>query len=311
MKLSIIVPVYNVEAYLPECLESCVRQDMTPIEYEIIVVNDGSQDNSSRIISDYSRKYSNIIVVNKENGGLSSARNTGIKRARGEYLWFVDSDDWIEENCLCSLQAKLDTTADIVTLNAILHIGETEKRIIRDLSPSQLYAGKEIYRKSYIFPYSGAPFYVIRKDFLLANDLFFHEGIYYEDLLFTSEMLCLAKSCAVHDKPCYYYRIRENSITTSEISEKKIRDMLLVMDTQYAWLQSCPSVAPEVMADAVCKTANAIVRKFIMRLPQVEKKRWVSELNSRKYWASCLRLANGYKNFIYYVWASLMGAFSF
>ena len=96
MKLSIIVPVYNVEKYLAQCLDSLVGQ--TVEDYEIIVVNDGSPDNSQRIIDDYAARYPGLIVpMIKENGGLSSARNLGMNVAKGEFIGFVDSDDWVDE----------------------------------------------------------------------------------------------------------------------------------------------------------------------------------------------------------------------
>ena len=98
MKLSIIVPVYNVADYLPKCLDSLLVQDLSQNEYEIIVVNDGSTDNSGKIAEEYSKTYSNIILINQENQGLSGARNTGIQNAKGEYVQFVDSDDYLEPN---------------------------------------------------------------------------------------------------------------------------------------------------------------------------------------------------------------------
>lgn len=97
MKLSIIIPVYNVERYLRQCLESCLSQDVPKSQYEVIIVNDGSPDNSQAIIDEYSSKYDNVRVLKKKNGGLSSARNAGLNIASGDYIWFVDSDDWVAD----------------------------------------------------------------------------------------------------------------------------------------------------------------------------------------------------------------------
>lgn len=113
MKLSIIVPVYNVEKYLAQCLDSLVGQ--TVEDYEIIVVNDGSPDNSQRIIDDYAARYPGLIVpMIKENGGLSSARNLGMNVAKGEFIGFVDSDDWVDETmyekCLRPSSVKTQTS---------------------------------------------------------------------------------------------------------------------------------------------------------------------------------------------------------
>lgn len=101
--LSIIIPVYNVEKYLRECLDSCLEQNVTSEEYEIICVDDGSPDNCGKILDEYALQYSNIRVIHKENGGLSSARNAGLDVAIGKYVWFVDSDDFIGRNILADL----------------------------------------------------------------------------------------------------------------------------------------------------------------------------------------------------------------
>lgn len=100
MVFSIIIPVYNVERYLRQCLDSCLDQDIPKSEYEIIIVNDGSPDNSQVIINEYALLYDNICVINKSNGGLSTARNAGLSIAKGNFIWFVDSDDSIVSNSL-------------------------------------------------------------------------------------------------------------------------------------------------------------------------------------------------------------------
>lgn len=102
-KLSFIVPVYNVEKYILYCLDFLLTQNILLDDYEIIVVNDSSLDNSVNIVEDYQSKYKNIFLINKENGGLSSARNCGIEHSLGQYIWMVDSDDTIQENCLNEL----------------------------------------------------------------------------------------------------------------------------------------------------------------------------------------------------------------
>lgn len=99
-KFSIIIPVFNSECFIKKCLLSCIDQDIKSNEYEIIVINDGSTDNSLTIIMDVAKDFANIFVINKSNGGASSARNKGLDLATGKYIWFVDSDDWIEANCI-------------------------------------------------------------------------------------------------------------------------------------------------------------------------------------------------------------------
>ncbi len=101
--LSFIVPVYNAERYLPECLDSLLNQGIPHSEYEIICVNDGSKDGSLEVLRSYQSRYPNITVIDKENGGVAAARNDGLAAARGEYIWFVDSDDFLKEHVLARL----------------------------------------------------------------------------------------------------------------------------------------------------------------------------------------------------------------
>ena len=96
IQLSIIVPVYNVQDYIERCLTSIINSDLERIQYEIIVVNDGTKDGSMLVVNDYLKKYEHIKVFEQENQGLSSARNTGMAHAVGKYIWFVDSDDYID-----------------------------------------------------------------------------------------------------------------------------------------------------------------------------------------------------------------------
>ena len=105
MRLSIIIPAYNVDQYLDRCIESCESQDIHQNDYEIIIVNDGSCDKSLNIANALANKYSNVNVISQENQGLSIARNTGMTLAKGNYIWFVDSDDYIVKNCVGSVLA--------------------------------------------------------------------------------------------------------------------------------------------------------------------------------------------------------------
>src|SRR5690554_3713943 len=130
IKISLIIPVYNVEKYLEKCLNSCMNQDISEEEYEIIIVNDGTKDSSLSIALKFEQKYKNIKVYSQENQGLSAARNKGLSLAKGEYVWFIDSDDWIKENCLKSITDKcfkenLDALA-IAAANVI--DGKNERR---------------------------------------------------------------------------------------------------------------------------------------------------------------------------------------
>ena len=108
MLLSIIIPVYKTEKFIRQCLDSCLNQDIAPSEYEIICVDDGSPDQCGRILDEYCSKYANVSVIHKENGGVSSARNIGIEHAQGDYIWFIDSDDFIEFNSLATIKEYIN-----------------------------------------------------------------------------------------------------------------------------------------------------------------------------------------------------------
>lgn len=120
--LSIVIPIYNVELYVERCLLSCLNQNISISRYEIILVDDGSPDNSIDKISKWLDRE-NIILLTQSNSGLSVARNNGLLYARGKYVWFVDSDDWILENCLREITSYMDAEVDIITFCAADFIG--------------------------------------------------------------------------------------------------------------------------------------------------------------------------------------------
>ena len=118
LKLSIIVPIYNVEQYLGKCIDSLLNQDLPHKDYEIILVDDGSPDGCPAICDDYAKTHSNVRVIHRQNGGLSAARNSGIEVAQGRYVQFVDSDDYLEPNVLKTLVEKMeDDNLDILRFN--------------------------------------------------------------------------------------------------------------------------------------------------------------------------------------------------
>ena len=106
IQLSIVIPIYNVEKYLYTCLLSIMTQDIPLTDYEVILINDGSSDGSLVIAERFAAQYSNIRLISQENRGLSGARNRGIEEAQGEYIWFIDSDDYIEIDCISVLDRK-------------------------------------------------------------------------------------------------------------------------------------------------------------------------------------------------------------
>ena len=206
VKVSIIVPVYNVEKYIKKCLDSLVRQTLK--EIEIIVVNDGSPDNSQKIIDKYVKKYPNKVKSYiQKNGGQGSARNFGLTKATGEYVGYVDSDDFVELDMYERMYNKAkEEKSDIIVcgsynVNEITALKETDldKMIFDDMKQNAFFGRMAVWNKIY------------KKELLTKNNLEFRSKIWYEDVDFTLKALSYAKKITYVNKPFYNYLIREGS----------------------------------------------------------------------------------------------------
>lgn len=229
MKISFILPVYNVEKYIKQCIDSVLRQTLK--DYEIIVVDDGSLDRSIKIVKEI--KDSRIKIVAKENGGLSSARNTGLKVAKGDYIAFIDSDDYIgiETAYEDMYNIAINENSEIITGNAIWYFSEENnypmKRDMSYFSHSPMKS--EDYFLGCLRSYRiYVPVWInlYKRDFLIKNDLYFKEGIYHEDQEFTPRALIKANKISIYSKDFYVYRQREGSIMNSGINIKRGLDVL-------------------------------------------------------------------------------------
>ena len=229
IKLSVIVPVYNVEKYIRPCIESILRQGLNEADYEVILVNDGTTDNSFRVIEDLTNKHKNITIINQDNQGPSVARNYGIAMASGEYILFVDSDDLLTQNGLSVLlEEAIQTKADIV-------FADFKKMIDQEICDH--YEHPDIENSCVIEEKTGWELYVedlnpcecyvwrnlIRRDYLRQEKICFTPGIFYEDIPFIHELYLKAKNCVRIHKLFYIYRIGNISIT-NRIDLKKGRD---------------------------------------------------------------------------------------
>ena len=205
-KLSIIVPVYGVEKYIDKCLNSLVKQSLK--EIEIIVVNDGTKDNSQKIIYKYVKKYPDKIKSYiKENGGQGSARNYGLKKATGEYIGYVDSDDFVEKDMYKKLYNKAkENNYDIVVCGNYNVSEDYQNKNIDafinnyNTDLENIFFGKmAVWNKIY------------KRDILIKNKLEFKEKVWYEDLAFTLKAIMNSNTFAFIDEPLYDYLIREGS----------------------------------------------------------------------------------------------------
>ncbi|EGF52297.1 Glycosyltransferase involved in cell wall bisynthesis [Bacteroides clarus YIT 12056] len=225
MKISIIIPVYNVENYLAECLNSVVNQTYRDIE--IIIVNDGSTDNSFSIIQQYQLHDERIKIINQENQGLSAARNAGMKVASGDYLWFIDSDDYVAINACEEFVKHLCTGCDLVVFNRCL-FDDQEKEIVTFNDVNKIYnSGRAYLLNAVKYRDFAAPvcFKIFRRNLIQTLQLRFTKDIVYEDLLFSFEYLYNSNKVIVLDDNLYFYRHHRNGNITSTIKDKD-RDVL-------------------------------------------------------------------------------------
>lgn len=218
--ISVVVPVYNVEQYLHRCVDSILAQ--TYEHLEVILVDDGAKDSSGAICDDYAGKDSRVKVIHKENGGLSSARNAGIDIARGEYLAFVDSDDWVEPDAYgYMLQRMLEYGVKLVCGGRYdVNGGTGEKKIGLCFPKEECVTGEELVRR--IFTWDGCDSSACDK--LYHRSLFaqyrYPLGKVCEDVPVTYLIVLQAGQAVLCDKPVYNYFHRPGSITTASVSEK-------------------------------------------------------------------------------------------
>lgn len=233
--ISVIIPVYNVEKYLRECVDSVLAQ--TYSNFEVILVDDGSTDSSPEICDEYAKLDDRIRVIHRQNGGLSVARNTGLDDAKGEYVYFLDSDDWIVKQTLQKVVEKFSTPkVDVVFFDSNSFEDSSKGYDIK-----QSYVRKNDYgiddsfsmlkklqnNKDFHF---AVQMYMYRKDFLLNKALRFYPGIIYEDVAFTFDVFVKANLVAHCFEPLYQRRFRDGSIVMTKIKKKNFENMVIVFD---------------------------------------------------------------------------------
>lgn len=224
ISVSIIVPIYNVDKYLAECLDSLQRQTLDNIE--IIMVNDGSTDKSRDIAASYAALNENFYLINRENGGLSAARNSGLEVARGEYVYFLDSDDFLADDAIEKLykKAKTDNLDQLRFAAYTFEDGAKNYLWTRDTAKggykylgdySGVYKGLDFYQKTLDNNdyYPSCCLIFTKRSVIEENHLRFYEGILHEDNLFNFQLTTLCDKVALLHEPLYYRRFRTGSIT--------------------------------------------------------------------------------------------------
>lgn len=248
--VSVILPVYNTAPWLEECLDSIVNQTLR--EIEIICINDGSTDDSLRILRDYQTKDCRIQIIDQENKGLSAARNAGMQIATGKYLYFLDSDDYLDLKALELLVTDMETRdLQILCFNVIPFGDDRENQKIaeskrsyynRTMDEERVFTGQELFHVLWRNQNYLAPVWLnlILRSFCMDNGLWFHTGILHEDEAWTFTAMMCADRCGCKNKAFYHRRFRENSIMTSPMSFKRVYsyyyaiwDMLQTIETQH------------------------------------------------------------------------------
>lgn len=296
--VSFIIPAYNLEHYIVECLESIEMQ--TKIVYEIIIINDGSTDNTLDIIKEYKNKDERIRIIDKQNEGVSVARNIGIENALGDYLCFVDGDDYFLNDSIHKLlnQCKLNNL-DIIRGQYTI-VNEVENYGIypsKNVCNDETINGVEFLKRSMnercseVVPWLG----LFKREFIIKNNLVFPTGIKYtEDQLFFLSAL-LIKSSKVKDVPiCYYgYRDRPNSSTDLKYNSKKVSDIVYITEQEIKLcknnkyeryiLKYCSTTLSQIIP--FYKIANTSQRKEIQtEVSKIKQKFKINNTYSLKIW---------------------------
>ena len=229
--LSIVIPVYNVEEYLDICLKSIIDNHKDGVE--ILLVDDGSKDSSSLICDRYSEDYEYIKVKHKKNGGLSSARNVGIKESSGKYIWFVDSDDYIKDGSIEKIIKLANKDVDLIISS---HCNVFPDGTVLEDSLEEP-TDKGILPYEYFYNIGSASYaavrFIVKRKLLIDNNILFTEGIYHEDEDWTPRVLCSAKTFEVISDSIYSYRVGNPKSIMGMSNPKKVYDKIYISKKIY------------------------------------------------------------------------------
>jgi glycosyltransferase involved in cell wall biosynthesis len=291
--VSIIIPIYNMEEYLRECIDSALKQTYKDIE--LVLVDDGSHDNCPQICDEYVALDSRVKVIHQENGGLSVARNSGLAMARGEYVYFLDSDDYIAENAIKELydEAK-NSNLDVVLFDGLV-VDEGGKRdednhyYLRKGRYNNVYEGKTLFVEmtSNSDYRSAVPFLFIKKACLIKINLSFYKGIVHEDELFTFLLFMQCKRAGHLPKPLYYRRIRCGSIMSTPRTEKNFAGCLCVLEEMVKYYAGNKFGA--YIGNAVRKHIAAFFEMTYQRYRRLSKKEQEKNMAKKKQLFSLMR----------------------
>lgn len=281
MLFSIVVPVYNAEKYLKNTIESVISQSFT--DWQLILVNDGSTDNSLEICKEYRALDNRIITVSQENAGPSAARNNGIAHAVGDYIMFLDSDDEYLPGAFENVAKKiLATGVDVAMSSARIVNVDTNEVIYRadyvlsdDINTIDELCAQISEKRVAPSPWR----YAVKREIIQKNEIFFPEGIFLaEDCLWVNTMLGYAKTAAFNTAPFYNYKIHSGSITTT-MKYSRLEDLMYVCDSLFALADSRKDVFRDMHLNYCCILCNTLLQHYSRQTRENKKniKLWVTQ----------------------------------
>ncbi|MCM1324505.1 MAG: glycosyltransferase [Acetobacter sp.] len=280
-KISIIIPIYNTSAYLPECLNSIIKQTLKNIE--IICINDGSTDNSLAILNEYAQKDQRIKIINQKNLGISYSRNNALKIASGEYIQFLDSDDWIREDTCQQLYTTAHTQElDMLSFSGY-NVNNKTKELLNENYFNFTYLPSNFDYRTFHFADCQhfcekmgvtACLTLYRRKFIEQNNLLFPKGLHFEDNLFFTQALFAASLIGINKEKFYFRRIHSASITQNQ--EKHYLDNLKITDLVLSFIKAQGN--EQIYARYKKSYTNSIITKY-KRFSSNYQKAYKTELN--------------------------------
>lgn len=305
LRLSIIIPVYNLESYIEETVLSCLNQDISAKEYEIICVDDGSKDRSLRVLYALAEKYTNIRVLTKNNGGVSQTRNMGLANAKGQYIWFVDGDDLLTPNCLKYLLDIVEAEEPDILWFKMKNFNNKPVYISCKGNYESCDQRENLYDFMFTIGGGGVCVNLYRRDILLQNDLHFNEQMKYsEDVLFNFSVLQCAKKCVKTDFVAYHYRQRPGSAMHYDAGTKFMESMLMLAYEYDRLLQKENDIEwQKIITGCRVRAVRALLFSLVRSGDIENTRKIISELKQHKFYPyklipKALIRNNTYKQFI-------------
>lgn len=276
--LSIVIPVYNLEKYIEQCVKSIFPIDNAFIE--VLLVNDGSTDNSGAVCARLQQEYPEVKLIQKTNGGAADTRNTGMKAAKGEYIMFIDGDDFLAPKAVNIILDNLQNKPQILTFDYFEYYGEGDERKFchinaERMADSQGNISKDVFAK--ICPLPMPWLYVVSREYIEQYDIYMHPGLLDEDEEWTARLFALVSRVEIlHEYLYFYRRNRENSLTFKRKVSNTLADVEIINILQDEMKLECYSSNGKYVLENKCRQ---MLNKILDDLPQLEKndKRTVCE----------------------------------